>query len=504
MRTPAGSGEIVARPFGSRHQLALALIMLLAAVLRALRLDASLWYDEVVTLVEYIRLPFPALVATYESLNNHMFYSILAKASVALLGESAWTVRLPAVLFGLASIPVHWQIARRYVGEGEALVLALLLAMSYHHIWFSQNARGYTMLLFFTSYSVLCFLAGLERGSRRAWIGFALAAAGAIYTHLSALFFYAALALVYAVLLGRGLLRGETGKGTRMQFLAPLAAGAGALLLAVLLNLPVIASMASTIGRVSEATQASGQALAEWESPLRAVAEIGRSIAALGPLVAPALLGAVLTMAIGAVSLVRRAPVLLAIYLMQIPVTIAILLAFGMRIWPRYFFNEIGIFYLLAVHGTFLIVGWTSGFLERQTSWRAARPMLVGAAVAAMVVVSLGLLPRNYQLAKQPFTAARDYVEARQAPGERVATVGLAGYVYDMHYRPGWRSAHDFVALRALEAAPGHSWILVAFPNQTGAARAPIMREVARRYTLVRTFHGTLGDGAINIYRSRQ
>lgn len=511
MGTTVPTAGALPAPRGRKEVVALALIVALAALARVVRLDAPLWYDEVVTLVEYVRLPLSVLIASYESLNNHMFYSVLAHGSTALLGESAWSLRLPAVIFGLASIPVHWVIARRYVGAGQALVVALLLAISYHHIWFSQNARGYTMLLFFTSSSVLCFIDGLERESKKAWIGFALAAAGAIYTHLSALFFYAALGLVYAFLLGRTLLRDREGEGegSEVPFLAPLAAGAGALVLALILNLPVIGSMASTIGRVSEATAASGQALAEWENPLRAVAEIGRSIAALGPLVAPALLGAGLTMAVGAIALARRAPLLVAIYLMQIPVTIVILQALGMRIWPRYFFNEIGIFYLLAVHGTFVIVGWVSALAANRTGWSrtgwsGARPVLTGLAVAAMVVVSLGLLPRNYQLAKQPFTAARDYVEARRGAGERVGAVGLAGYVYDNYYRPGWRSALNMDELRALEASPGGSWIIVAFPNQTSGARAEMMGEVERHYQKVRTFYGTLGDGAIWVYRSRR
>ena len=47
-------------------------IMALALALRAYKLDASLWFDEVETLVSYVRLPTETLVTTYENLNNHM------------------------------------------------------------------------------------------------------------------------------------------------------------------------------------------------------------------------------------------------------------------------------------------------------------------------------------------------------------------------------------------------------------------------------------------------
>ena len=497
-RTETGSA-------GAREVTVLALIVALATIARAVKLDAPLWYDEVVTLVEYVRLPFGALVSTYESLNNHMFYSVLAKISVAVFGEQAWSLRLPALLFGVASIPVHWAIARRYVSAGEALLVAGLLAISYHHIWFSQNARGYTMLLFFTSFSVLMFLRGMEDGPRvlwMTWAGFALAAAGAIWTHLSALFFYTALGLVFAFVAGRALVRGRAG-ANGVPILAPIAAGVGALTIALLLNLPVLTSVASTIDRVSQATAASGQALAEWRSPLRAVLEVGRSLAALGPLVAPALAGAVLALAVGAVALARRAPLLVAIYLAQFPVTIAILSAFEMRIWPRYFFVEIGILILFAVHGALLIAGWAGDLIARRSRWGGAPTGLAAAAIFAMVLVSLALLSRNYAAPKQDFTAARDYVEARRAPGDQVRAIGLAGYVYDEYYRPGWHALEGPAELVALEQAPGRSWLIVAFPHQTERARPAMMRRVKRDYELAAKFPGTLGDGAVRVYRAR-
>jgi hypothetical protein len=75
---------------------ALAALLVLALVTRLVGLNASLWYDEVETLTNFVRLPWGELVCDFSSLNNHMFYSLQAKAAVELFGESAWALRLPA------------------------------------------------------------------------------------------------------------------------------------------------------------------------------------------------------------------------------------------------------------------------------------------------------------------------------------------------------------------------------------------------------------------------
>ncbi|MBK6721062.1 MAG: glycosyltransferase family 39 protein [Sphingomonadales bacterium] len=118
---------------------ALSVVLSGAAAVRIVALNAGLWYDEIFTLTQYVRAPLGQLLTDFSSLNNHMFYSLQAKAAVALLGESAWVLRLPAMLFGLASLVLVWVIGRGPAGRSAALFAALLLAISYHHVWFSQK-----------------------------------------------------------------------------------------------------------------------------------------------------------------------------------------------------------------------------------------------------------------------------------------------------------------------------------------------------------------------------
>jgi Dolichyl-phosphate-mannose-protein mannosyltransferase len=109
---------------GPGPALALGAILAGAAALRFHALDTGLWHDEILIL-----------------------YTVLARLSLGLFGDGCWVLRLPAAVFGIASVGALYGLAREVTDRGEALLTAALLAFSYHHVWFSQNARGYTGLL---------------------------------------------------------------------------------------------------------------------------------------------------------------------------------------------------------------------------------------------------------------------------------------------------------------------------------------------------------------------
>src|SRR5438067_801062 len=125
-------------------------LTLLALALRVWRLDSCLWLDEILTMVYFARPPAGEIISSFPNQNQHMLYSLLAHFSIRWFGESAWALRLPAVLFGAATVPALFLAGRRMLGTKVALFSCALLTVSYHHIWFSQNARGYTGLVFFT------------------------------------------------------------------------------------------------------------------------------------------------------------------------------------------------------------------------------------------------------------------------------------------------------------------------------------------------------------------
>jgi mannosyltransferase len=137
-----------------------------AAFLRFYRLNEGLWFDEALTAVRYVRLPFNELLFAFDSENQHFFYSILAHFSVAIFGESEWVLRLPAAIFGVGALWLCYRFACVVTNRLEALLTTALLSVSYFHIWFSQNARGYTGLQFWTMASALLLIRCLESNDR--------------------------------------------------------------------------------------------------------------------------------------------------------------------------------------------------------------------------------------------------------------------------------------------------------------------------------------------------
>src|SRR5690606_18524020 len=83
--------------------------------------------------------------------------------STAELGEGL--LRLPFAFFGIASIPAMAVVARGMVGRRAALLAALLLACSPWHLYWSQNARCYSMVLFFALLAMGSTFLGAQRRS---------------------------------------------------------------------------------------------------------------------------------------------------------------------------------------------------------------------------------------------------------------------------------------------------------------------------------------------------
>lgn len=474
----------------------LAGILVVAAAARIIGLDAGLWYDEIFTLTHYVRAPLGQVLTDFSSLNNHMFYSLQAKASVALLGENAWALRLPAVLFGLGSLVLLWAMARIPAGRVATLFAALLMAISYHHVWFSQNARGYTGILFWTSLATLLLIEGLKRPDWRIWTAYGVSVAAGMYTHLSAGFFFASHALVYAAAwLARSTPRLAPYAGLRD--IRPVFGFALGGMLTLLLHLPLLGQVLVAMNKVSEGKTTSS--MAEWVNPLRALQEIADSLSAFGPLAPAALGGVLLVFAVGAVTLWRRAPLLVAVYALSIPLALGLLILLDFRIWPRYFFVDIGFVLLCLALGAQRLCTWVTGLLRM--------PKLEGPLFATGVLVasaaSLVLLVRNYEHPKQDFDGAMNLIAAQRGPGDVATSLGLASEPIHSYFAPEWPVVENASDLAKLEHSSKRVWLVTAFDDHVRSEQDSALERVRNSFVLVLELDGTLGGGTVKIYRSR-
>lgn len=169
----------------STRQSALLLLLTIAgAWLRLSHLGAkSLWLDEGAT-VALIRASWQhfAWVWWHGEANLQTIYFLLMRGWIHL-GDSETWLRLPSALFGIAAIPLLYFVARKFVSVEPALAAAALLAFSPSHVYYSQEARGYTLAIVMVLLSTHFFVQAVERCQRRDWARWMVASTIAFYCH---------------------------------------------------------------------------------------------------------------------------------------------------------------------------------------------------------------------------------------------------------------------------------------------------------------------------------
>ncbi|MBI1789551.1 MAG: glycosyltransferase family 39 protein [Acidobacteria bacterium] len=449
-------------------------ILAAAAALRLYRLGEGLWFDEIATHIKYMELPLGKMISTYGSENQHFLFSILARLSILTFGDTAWAFRLPAVVFGVASVWSLYLMAREVGTEREALFASALFAFSYHHIWFSQNARGYSGLLFWTLLASWLLLRALREDRAQIWVGYAAAAALGVFTQATIVFVLVGHALIAGYYLVR-----------RRQVVGPaLGFGMGALLTFQLhaLALPqVFLDVKKTVSVVNE-----------WKRPLWALAELasGLQVNFAGGVAA---VGAVALFGAGMASFLRRRPEVVALLLLPPALGASVVLAMGHHIWPRFFYFAFGFAALIVIRGATVLGDWAAR-LARQPGRSG---LVSGACCFGLIAVSAASVPFAYG-PKQDFGGAHDFVEANRTVGDAVVTADLASYVYSRYYRKSeWTAVESAAQLAAVRARSRRTWLIYTLEPVLAAEQAEVYGVVKRDFRVVKRFGGTLKNGAV-------
>ncbi len=155
-----------ARPpaFTTQQLVLLTGITLVATILRLYKLgEWSLWVDEAHTFRDAVA---PSASFWESDLRNYPLSFLMLRGlfSLGMPTSEGW-LRLPFVFFGIMSVPALAILGRIMVGRRAALLAALLLAVSPWHIFWSQNARSYSVVLFFVLIAAGAFYDGMLRRS---------------------------------------------------------------------------------------------------------------------------------------------------------------------------------------------------------------------------------------------------------------------------------------------------------------------------------------------------
>lgn len=119
------------------------------------------------------------------------------------IGESEFVVRLPTVLLATLCIAAVYRLGRHLFGPPAGTLSALLLSLAPLHVYYSREARMYTLASLSTTLALHFLWAALYRPTTTArwryWAAYTLSAAGGLYTHYYTGFTFLAAGALLAV-----------------------------------------------------------------------------------------------------------------------------------------------------------------------------------------------------------------------------------------------------------------------------------------------------------------
>ena len=212
--------DIRSLPSERRRELLLLGVLTLAALVVRLAFlgRAALWGDEILFTFRDASLSRSPLSIYWTMLNGfsqvtHLPFPLMVQnllmrglegLSIAVDGNPFWQ-RLPAVLWGTASVPAVFWLVRRRLPCRVAWLATAWMAFGFFPVYYSREAYFYAPLIALSTLTFHGWLCGLEslaadkRLSKRSMAGFVLAATAMVHSHLTGLLFQSILCLASIV-----------------------------------------------------------------------------------------------------------------------------------------------------------------------------------------------------------------------------------------------------------------------------------------------------------------
>lgn len=159
-------------------------------------ISASLLYRQSIRLDEAQSLwiatkPVSALLAATAEDVHVPLYGLLLHFWTQLLGTSIIVARTLSLLFFVLTLPVLYKLVKEVSTKGVALLTVTLFSLSPFIMWYTSEARMYTLFTFTTSLNHLYFLRLYRSNGDKGKMGFFVSAILGLYTHYFFIFLIA-------------------------------------------------------------------------------------------------------------------------------------------------------------------------------------------------------------------------------------------------------------------------------------------------------------------------
>lgn len=474
----------------------------LALGLRLFAIGNDLWIDEIVTVLRHEDMSPFQILTVYTALNNHLLNTLAIKATTGLFGVTELTVRFPAVVFGVLGIPAFYKLSRLFLGRRHSVAGSFLLAVSYHHVFFSQSARGYISYLFFTTVATTCFLKGVSRNRHRDWFLYVVAAVLGIATLLNAWFVLAG-HMVAALFLMWSLHRNGKPCLPLVRRLVTVGLVVGVVGFHVYANIAPHVYL-DVIGSYRQGD--SGFKLLSFDYFI----ELTRGIALAFGRAAIAGVVAIGVAAVGFIVCLRRHPLPTIVLVSPLVVMGGFVLVCGLRVAPRFFIWALPAAYVFLMVNVCAIERWIRQLPTDARIRRITRP-LPGTLLVLLAGLSLASLRTYYAIPKQPTRQSLEWVLGEKDPDDLLVCAYLSewgprfyGAAYGLEEGRSFLVARSMEALATIEQAnPGRkTWLLTTFPRALRKRFPDLHQHILDRYDVVRSFPSTIGDGHITVWKN--
>ena len=100
---------------------------------------------------------------------GHVPYILLLRI-LPNLEQTEFSLRYPSVLFGTFGVAAAFAAGRRFGGNRTGKLAAFLLMLSPMHVWYSREARTYSLTVAVTLLTMSSFLNLWRQSSRSTWL----------------------------------------------------------------------------------------------------------------------------------------------------------------------------------------------------------------------------------------------------------------------------------------------------------------------------------------------
>jgi mannosyltransferase len=175
--------------------MAFAAVGVLTVVATALRLHMlgakGFWMDESLS-AAYMRLDLYNLARLLWRREGNMALFYLLERIWVQFGDSVAWYRGLSVIFSVATVPVIYAIGKRLFGTMAGVISALLLTVNAYHIRYAQDARSYSLVVFFVTLATYFLVRAVESGRRSDWNWYVAFSALSMYSHFFGILIVAA------------------------------------------------------------------------------------------------------------------------------------------------------------------------------------------------------------------------------------------------------------------------------------------------------------------------